>query len=354
LSIEDESENTGFEGTVKPFKTTTYVSKMCGNASEMQIKDGPWRKIGEPSNLSALYFGITKPGTMEHCIHTITYGKYSFDASNNRIHPEVLDLSDNNCVCDSAGTCKYNTCDVGTWFQKIPDPFVNHDKILFIPDQVNCGFSGRSDIVYRGAHTWGMVHELFHKVFTLDHSAAMCDAIVYKGDGLCHTGDCCTNFTKNINTVGDLTCVMGYGPGTFVNVAVAFTRLGIVSPVATLVPGQSGTYDIPALELQSKNHVQIDFGNQLVYFVSYHRKNDDNWNDGVYNLRSFRKLDDMVYVHKIDPTFINGTTSILMKQIAPSSKQSFQIANQRNLSVQCVSTTGTSAKVLIETSGSAS
>ena len=320
---------------------------MCHYKSGVIYMNGPGVYRTEIDNIDVLtkfYFG---DGTnslihVQKYVDVISYRQFTFTRENNTIYSSILDLSDVNCT-----NTGYNGCDFDTWIGKCPGRDPAKTPIIFIPEEVACNFSGRSDIIYKTVGCEGLLHELGHKTFSLGHSAALCDA--FDATKLCNPTDCCTDFTRQINTVGDWTCLMGYGPGLFFNVAIAYTALHIVTPLDVLKRGSQsgGTYVIPALQFTGeKNHLQVDFGNGLVYFVSYHRKNGTDFMNGLFDLRGVEggtKLDDMVYVHKMDPAY-STMASILCKQIMPGRTWTFEGGK---LAVTCVSSSGKDATVTL-------
>lgn len=306
---DDEGENEKEKVTFN-VKTTTYVTEMCGNSSELHYG----LDISRADMMRSIYFvgesaeDVPTSGikiTMQRLISVISYGKWDFTPENNIIHQAIIPLR---ATCASDGTAK---CDVEGWFEQVYQSTggkaatKTHVPIVIIPDDVDCWFSGRSDVIYRGASLEGLVHELGHHVFRLDHSGCMCDAIPTKTN--CTPSNCCDEPDLGANAVGDLTCVMGYGPGKFFNVAVSHEILKLAEPVAKLNRGQaadrgSREFSLPAMEKKARNFVMIhhDQVKNRHYFISYLMKSDPKWFRGYFNLDD--ALADHVCIHMWDVT----------------------------------------------------
>lgn len=287
-------------------QTQTYLSTMCGN-SALGPDSKPLLTI---QDVLPFYFGKDH-NSLERYIDVVTYGTYTFEPINNTIYDQIIDVSDAKCTCTTgkANKCTNTGCSYGGWLSKLPNRKLGITKILIVPDQVVCSFGGMSgkttdqfgsiipgatSITSRGLNIAVLVHELFHTL-GLNHSGARCDAS--SRNFICTLSSAQYTF-NNINTVGDVSCVMGYGgTGRFVNVAVAHKVLKCVFPIIEYTTQNKGTYKhvLPAMELTNINCIVIK-DTTIHYYISYHKPVDITFYNGNYDNIYF---DNCVLVHSI-------------------------------------------------------
>ena len=294
-----------------PIKTYTTIASICNNyVTSMDMHGQLVLKSGK--DLEHDYFGMDHY-SIEQFIHVVTYGTYKFNRETNTIIEQVKHISDSLCKCDSnvPQMCQNIGCDVVGWFGKAGiTPVQGITNILLVPEQVGCNFSGRSDIVYKGGiNIQGLVHEIGHNVFGLDHASRICSTQLGRATTTCSPSSCCIDVDKGTSLIGDYTCLMGYGPGKFFNVVYAHTQMKCAIPLHVYDSIRDKgvfTHRLMALELTRINCVIITGNDGSNWYISYHKKNDTKFYDGMYDLPP--DLADAVYVHKSEK---NGKLSCL-------------------------------------------
>jgi hypothetical protein len=324
--------------SAKRIRSKTFYSSMCNNLANVRTKQDVQKAYFEK------YSDVPKQIPFDKYIHIITYGHYKFLEEDNAIMDQLTTLHEPSCACETRTKCRAMACNTDSWMNQVRQGLPRDMlPILYIPDQVACDYSGRSDIIFRGYNARGLAHEFIHNWGYWTHSIAVCKAFVNVGIvTVCQKKNCCDNAIFGHNNVGDLTCIMGYGPSSFLNVAVAKEVLRIVVPIRELVRGaqtQNVTITIPALEFTNKNCVIVSHPSvrSQRYYISYHRQNTPVWHDGNFDLPNYAAGTVCVHLWK-------GGNSILMnvfktnKHVITDSTIGAQANALDGFTVECVRT----------------
>ena len=96
------------------------------------------------------------------------------------------------------------------------------------------------------------------------------------------------------------------------NVAIAH-YCKITEPIVVVPIGTSAVnLEIPSREFTAKNHVQVDFGGGLVYYISFQAGSAGGIFWYIMDISFLHDFSNKVYVHKMDPkyTAFEGKTAI--------------------------------------------
>lgn len=220
---------------------------------------------GEPIDINSvqtdLYSDVfdDRPGTLSHWIKVFSFG--TSELPTNTLHGQVETIEERVCKCSD--NCRPPR--EIRWLdemQKIMN-FRGQKRVLIVPNEVSVGpgggWAGIGDLVgYNGVIARGynvnlIMHELGHAM-GMDHSGSACRE-VFTTVKPCPSGTSSRGESWVTNAEGDMTCLMGYGPGKLLNVVNAHI-MKYVSPISTYVidnnRNKSFTFILPAYELNQK------------------------------------------------------------------------------------------------------
>lgn len=346
--------------------SSSFITTICG-----VHPFGPSLARLTPELLKAAYFeefALNDFMPLQTLLRVISYGTIEFTKENNLIHPNIIPLT---IECSAHQVCmerkKQNPeskdkclirCDDYTWFReatsKDNSQNRNNFSAVFFPENIDCPFSGNSRIVFRGMlDSMGMAHEIMHNRYYIGHSASICNVI--PGVNSCAETNCCDDKRKGVNTVGDLTCLMGYGPGKHLNVAQAHNMLQCIEPIRVINRAEvSGDVNITITTIQktNKNFVRIhnSSNQERSYYVSYNMSKDPLWYKGFFD--PDERFANRVLIHVWEPSI---RVSTLIGVLSPGAIHNvtfpFKVGRADpkldNFKVTFKTGTGTSADVTI-------
>ena len=288
-------------------------------------------------------------GTLESFISTATFGKYTFDQQHNSIHPNIVTVHGRPttiCGCPASGACHASSCDMSLILADLPNKPIWADQVgtIVLSGSSVCGIGWAMPgdahnrvgewVLYNGFVPTGVFHEISHQTFGVDHSAVQVGCtMTYMDTTVQPYKEITVDFALSRGAVDvmdivpnvDFSCIMSgtlYNSEYF-NVAIA-NVIGITTPIGYLHVGQSGTFTLPNQYTTANNHVQIDFGGGLVYYVAFWGDVSPRNSRDVGNVVPRVHLPGNVVVHKMDPLWsahVGYPSSVWVKVVLPGKSQ---------------------------------